>query len=69
MRRKEVFLTLVDCSLTTGEEPNLKPLFHFPLKEQEFNRAWADLPTMVADEIHDKVLEVNIDWALGGEAS
>lgn len=67
VRRKEVFLTLVACNLTTGEAPNTKSLFSFPLKENEFNKAWATLPPVLADEIHEKVLEMNLDWAYSGE--
>ena len=64
VRRKEVFLTLKGCSITMEG----KPLFKFPLKESEFNSAWDKLPSVIADEIHEKVLEVNIDWAASGEA-
>ncbi len=63
VRRREVFLTLRACNLTIEG----KPLFKFPLKEAEFNNAWAKLDPFIADEIHEKVLEVNIDWALSGE--
>ena len=67
VRRKEVFLTLVSCNITTG--PEQTPLFKFPLKENEFNKAWANLPPVLADEMHDNVLEVNLDWAIAsGEA-
>ena len=63
VRRKEVFLTLKACNLETSEGD---PLFTFPLKEHQFNKAWATLPPLVAEEIHEKVLAVNLLWA--GEA-
>lgn len=69
VRRKEVFLTLTACNIMTGEGDKAHALFSFPLKEAEFNRAWAMLPPIVADEIHDKVMEVNLDWSVLGEAS
>jgi hypothetical protein len=69
VKRKEVFLTLTACNLMMGEGSSAKPLFKFPLKENEFNEAWAMLPPVVADEIYDKVLEVNLDWSAMGEGS
>ena len=63
VRRKEVFLTLRGCNLTMDS----KPLFIFPLKESAFNSAWSKLDPFIADEIHEKVLEVNLDWAVAGE--
>jgi hypothetical protein len=65
VRRLEVFLTLAACNITTGEKQ--EPLFKFPLKEAEFNQAWATLPPIVADEIHEKVMEMNPPWNYGGE--
>jgi hypothetical protein len=64
VRRKEVFLTLKGCNLVGPED---KPLFEFPLREDKFNKSWAMLPSVLADEIHDKVLEVNPDWTALGE--
>lgn len=70
VRRKEVFLTLVACNIEIEDgKGGSHPLFTFPLKEKQFNEAWAKLPSIIADEIHEKVLEVNLDWALSGEGS
>lgn len=63
VRRKEVFLALRGCNITMEG----KPMFTFPLKESAFNDAWSKLDPYIADEIHEKVLEVNIDWAVSGE--
>ena len=65
VRRLEVFLTLTGCNITTGDKQ--EALFKFPLKEAEFNTAWASLQPVIADEIHDKVMEMNPQWNYGGE--
>jgi hypothetical protein len=66
LKRLEVFLTLVDCNLTNGSTG--KPQFTFKNGRLDsrpaFDVAWDDLPVMIADEIHDKVLETNPDWSL-----
>ena len=63
VRRKEVFLTLAACNIT---DMNDKPLFSFRNghleNEDIFNKAWAQLPPLYADAIHEKVLDVNIMW-------
>jgi hypothetical protein len=60
VRRTEVFLTLKACNL---EWENGSPVFTFPLKANEFNKAWGALLPAVAEEIHEKVLEVNVLWS------
>jgi hypothetical protein len=63
LKRLEVFLTLKGSNI---EAPDGKPLWNFGkdgfIKESDFNRGWAQLPVSVAQEIHDCVLEVNVDW-------
>lgn len=63
VQRKEVFLTLSACNITT---PEGKPLFTFSderlLDEDAFIKAWSKLDSDVAEEIHDKVLEMNPMW-------
>lgn len=63
VQRKEVFLTMVACNI---EAQGGEQLFKFPLVENEFIKAWNQLPVMVAEEIHSKVLKVNPIW--GGES-
>jgi len=63
VRRLEVFLTLKSCNLL-DEDGTL--LFKPDAKEAAFTKAWNKLPLLVADEIHSKVLAVNISWS--GEA-
>ena len=62
LKRIEVQLTLAGCNIT-DEDGN--PLFAFNgngIKDEiSFRRAWGKLPPLVANEIHDKVLKVNID--------
>jgi len=64
VQRKEVFLTLADTNITTGDGKT--SLFQFEgdrLKnERDFNMAWARLDQDVAKEIHDKVIEMNPMW-------
>ena len=68
LMRMEVRLTLVGCNI---EDENGKPLFKFKTEEgvpvmdmtdREFERAWGKLPGDIAQEIYEKVLEVNFDW-------
>lgn len=62
--RKEVFLTLAACNILT--EDGKKSAFEFDndrLKnEHEFNVAWAKLEPDIAEEIHEKVWEMNPMW-------
>lgn len=69
LKRVEVFLTLSSCNI---EGPDGKPLFRFnngklSMDEGQFRDAWYMLPPSVADEIHEKVLEVNLMWSGRGE--
>jgi hypothetical protein len=63
LKRIETFLTLRACNIL---DENGKMLFNFDshgnIKEQDFNDAWGSLDPMVAQDIYDCVLEVNIDW-------
>lgn len=69
LKRIEVYLTLVGCNIT--DEHN-KPLFKFSsnghISESSFTEAWGKLPPLVATEIHDCVLDLNIAWRPEGEA-
>ena len=61
--RREVELTLVACNI---EGESGKPLFFFKVGKIDpasFKKGWALLAPMVAEEIHDKVLEMNPLWA------
>ena len=64
IRRREVFLTLSACNIM--DENGKNPLFTFEnglLKnEAVFSKAWGKLPPIVANEIHEKVLEMNPLW-------
>jgi len=69
LRRLEVYLTLVGCNITDDQD---KPIFNFrslqngnqvlDMSESHFTEKWNSLPPLVAEEIHEKVLEVNISW-------
>jgi hypothetical protein len=75
LKRKEAFLTLVGCNIVDGDTGD--PLFKFKteksrprlaMSETQFNAAWDSLPPMVAEEIHEKVMLVNVSWAgIAGE--
>ena len=62
--RMEVMLTLADCNILDADD---KPLFKFKnervTSEFDFLRSWAQLTPEIADEIHEKVLEVNLLWS------
>lgn len=66
VKRKEVYLTLTYCNL---QNENGEDWFVFPLNESRFNKQWALLPSAIATEIHEKVLQVNLDWSAEGESS
>ena len=71
LKRVEVFLTLAGCDILGSDG---KPLFRFnssnrvAMSEGEFNRAWALLPPVVANEIHQKVLALNYVWSAEGDS-
>jgi hypothetical protein len=79
LRRREVFLTLCACNIL--DEDGKRLLFEFEngrlIDEGKFNTAWGKLPPTVADEMHEKVMEMNPLWngsakppaATSGEAS
>jgi len=69
LKRIEVFLTMIDCNILDEKG---KPLFGFrsnkssqelDMSLQEFSAAFGKLPPEVAEEIHEKVLKVNLTWA------
>lgn len=72
MMRVEARLTMSGCNIIGR---NGKPLFKFlstgelNMSDDEFDRAWGELPLEVSKEIHDKVLEVNPDWKIGEDNS
>lgn len=66
---EEIYLTLVGCNLTVGEEEN--PLFRFKksakgdfldMTKQQFFDAIGLLDDDTLSEIHEKVLEANPHW-------
>ena len=72
LKRLEVKLTLVECNI---QDENGKELFKFTksdrpridMTDTQFANAWGTLPPDVANEIHEKVLEVNVQWSGMGE--
>lgn len=62
--RKEVYLTMAACNIigSDGKSPMFKFKGERLENEHEFNLAWAGLDPDVANEIHDKVLEMNPMW-------
>lgn len=64
IRRKQVYLTICACNL---QDVDGNDLFKFnkderPTTEEAFRRAWYKLPPVVADEIHEFVLQMNPLW-------
>ena len=69
VKRMEVFLSLAACNILNDDGD---PLFKFSnnrvdMSEKEFQLSWDKLPLLIADEIHDKVLQVNMTWKIAGE--
>ena len=60
LKREEVFLTLKGCNL---EDWDGQILFKFPLDEDAFHKSWNKLPPLVADELHEKVIQMNPIWS------
>lgn len=70
IRQKEAYLTLAACNI---EGADGKPLFLFKngriaMQEREFDRAWGELPPIIADEISSFVTTVNAQWGPVGNA-
>lgn len=69
MRRFDVFMTLVDCSIEVEDEAgnSVGPWFTFVngrLQDRvAFEKAYNALPPEISDAIYNKVLEVNPQWA------
>jgi hypothetical protein len=63
LKRIEVQLTMKSCNILGADG---KLLFKFNadgrISEDKFRDAWDVLPPSVATEIHDCVLELNVDW-------
>jgi hypothetical protein len=64
LKRVEVMLTLAGSTIKGIDG---KPLFEFDSNgriksEHQFMEAWGQLPPIVASEIHDCVIELNVDW-------
>jgi len=63
LKRIEVQLTMKGCNIVG---PDGKLLFKYnadgKMGEHAFKEAWDVLPPSVASEIHDKVLDLNVDW-------
>jgi hypothetical protein len=70
LKRIEVFLTLAACNIL---DEGGRLLFKFNaqgnISEGDFNDAWYQLDPSVAQEIHECVLDLNVDWRPEGEAS
>lgn len=70
LKRLETYLTLCECNIVDEDG---KPLFpsvksksgppHLSMTKSQFDTAWGKLPPDVAEEIHDKVLDVNFIWS------
>jgi ketosteroid isomerase-like protein len=69
VKKRSVFLVLVDCNIKDLDDTML---FKFrngrPTSISEFEVSWAKLPPIVADEMYEKVLEMNPIWTDQGEA-
>lgn len=81
-QRKEAFLVLADCNVKIEDEEDEKgyrDLFIFSkrkdgkaalaMTEAEFRDAWGLLPAVIAEAIHDAVLQVNPQWDPNGSRS
>lgn len=70
LKRIEVYLTLSSCNMLNEDG---RQLFGFNaqgrISEGDFNDAWYQLDPSVAQEIHECVLDLNVDWrpSLGEE--
>lgn len=77
LKRLETYLTLCECNIVDEDDKALFPSKkdknghpRLDMTKQAFETAWGKLPPDIAEEIHDKVLEVNIVWSgRRGEAS
>lgn len=76
MMQEGAWLTLGGCNAV--QEDGETPLFRFThdgrrerleMKREEFNKVFGSLPSIMAEEIWEKVISVNVTWRPGGEAS
>ena len=67
---KDIFLTMCGCNIVDTQTG--APLFRFrqvgsvyklDMQESEFKDALGRLPSFIVDEIHEKVIEKNANWA------
>lgn len=70
LKRLETYLTLVECNITDVDGKDMFPSTKdgsgnpkLKMSKAQFDTAWGLLPPDVAEEIHEKVLEVNIVWS------
>jgi len=65
IHRKQIYLTLCGCNIM--DETGQTPLFKFKdeglVNENEFTKAWGKLPPVIANEILEKVWEMNPLWS------
>lgn len=70
LKKLEVWLTLCECNILGPDGKDLFPsrkgkndVPQLALTRRQFDDSWGSLPPDVADEIHEKVLEVNFLWS------
>lgn len=69
LKRLETYLTLCECNLQDekGEllfpSKNVNDHPRLDMTKGEFDKAWGKLLPDIADEIHEKVLDINILWS------
>lgn len=78
LKRLECWLTICECNIQDEEGKAMFPSRkskvgshpELAMTRGQFNEAWGKLPPDVCNEIHEKVLEVNLIWggALGEES-
>lgn len=73
LKRLESYLTLCECNIMNADGESLFPskkdkdgISSLSMSRGQFDRAWGTLPTDIASEIHNKVIELNIMWGPQG---
>lgn len=73
LKRLESYLTICECNMLNAEGEAVFPskkdkegIPYLAMNRLQFDKAWGLLPPDIANELHDKVLELNIMWGARG---
>ena len=73
LKRLETYLTLCESNIMNADGEAMFPskkdkegIPYLSMTRSQFDKSWGLLPPDIADEIHDKVTELNVMWGAKG---